>query len=306
MPLLNGWFLTLYPSKVVIFKSKKEFDHQDLFGNRLIWLLEIKKASMLSSTQIVTISFISSFIGVLVLLYRTKQISPKTHTVIIGGSSGLMLAASFFSLILPGVQHFTSAEPHAFFVSLKVVAVFLFGAVLMDMIHSHLPHEHRVSLHHEVSSNAGIASTRVMNIRRAVLISAAMALHNIPEGIALGIGSLQQDQKLVRGLVLGIAAQNIPEGAMMVISLIAAGASRGIAFMGILFAASFEAIFCALAIAGGGFFSGLLGWSLMLCGGAMVYVVSQEMIPESHASGFERLATYSLMVGFGIFILLFI
>jgi ZIP family zinc transporter len=162
----------------------------------------------------------------------------------------------------------------------------------MEMIHQQIPHEHEVR---------GLQTTRSRSFKRGILITAAMALHNLPEGLALGIGSLQSDEQLVRGLLMGIAGQNFPEGAMTALALVAAGVSRKAAVLGVLVVGLVEATGAAAGMILAPM--SLLAWALMFCGGAMIYVVSQEMIPESHSQGKERMATFSLLVGliaFGI------
>lgn len=238
----------------------------------------------MSSLDVIAISFLSSILGIVVLFTGQKKFSVRTHAVLMGFSAGVMLAATFASLIQPSLKLFE--EVNFEFKWSLVATTFILGAVAMELIHRQIPHEHEVR---------GLQGLQSRSFRRGVLISAAMAFHNLPEGLALGIGALQTDQSLVHGLLLGIAGQNFPEGAMTALALLAAGVSRRSAVFGVLFVGVVEASGAAMGL----FFAPLswLAWSLMFCGGAMIYVVSQEMIPESHSQGQERLATFSLIMG---------
>jgi ZIP family zinc transporter len=241
-----------------------------------------------SISFICAVSFISSSIGLLVLLVRRQNISPAVHALLTGGSAGVMLGASFVSLLGPATQMIRTLDFSGQWI--LAAGCFLLGALAMEAIHAITPHEHEI----RGFDGGAKSSTRW---RRGVLISGAMALHNLPEGLALGIGGLQDDPQLVRGLLYGIAGQNIPEGAMTALAMLAAGVPVRLAALGVLITALVEALGAALGLLAGPLMLPVLPWALIFCGGAMIYVISQEMIPESHAQGKERIATFSLISG---------
>lgn len=242
----------------------------------------------MNTFEIISVSFLSSAVGLVVLLFRRDALTPNTHAGLTGLSAGVMLGASFLSLLAPAVA---LLRPQVGMIPWALATMFfLMGAIVMELIHSLTPHEHQMR---------GLDGLKPQSVswRRGVLITAAMALHNLPEGLALGIGSLQEDQNLVRGLVYGIAGQNLSEGAMTALAMLAAGSSVRFAATGVLIAAFVEAFGAYCGILAGHVLLPVLPWALMFCGGAMIYVISQEMIPESHANGKERVATFSLLLG---------
>jgi len=238
------------------------------------------------------VAFVSSSIGALVLLTPKRHMGVRFSTASTGFCAGVMLGAAVFTLILPAVAELDGANGS----QAVWIAVSLFsGLLLMEVLHQAVPHEHFFK---------GREGPGGDQFRRSVLIVAAIALHNIPEGVAMGAGFMQSDRQAAMSLLLGIGVQNIPEGLIVALSLVGIGLAKVYVVWGVVIAALAEAIGALLGSFAGAAFDAFLPYSLLACAGAMIYVVSQEMIPESHRSGHERLATFSLFFGFvGILIM---
>jgi len=242
------------------------------------------------------ISFVSTFAGVVVLLLGTKRLSPRLMTILTGASGGVMLSAAILSLLMPGVDIYKRDELSRLVAVATVTVLLLVGAVLMELIHKTVPHEHFVK-----EEGGGKREVRMkQRFRRAWLILFAMGLHNIPEGLAIGIGMASGDAAIGWPLAVGIAAQNVPEAAMLCLAIIATGGTVRFAVIATIITGGIEALAAFVGTFGLSAFATLLPASLVLCAGAMIYVVSQEMIPESHSHGLERPATFSLMIGFAM------
>ena len=215
-----------------------------------------------------------------------KKISHKFSDVVLAFAAGVMLAASILGLILPSLEH-----GGKFGLLITVAGIFC-GAFCLSIIDRLVPHLHRlVGVDHE--ANEGKAK-----VDKILLFVTAIAIHNLPEGIAAGVGfggGNTSEALLIAG---GIALQNIPEGMVIIGPMLAAGVSPKktlvLAMMtGLVEVAGTLIGYFAVTIA-----SAILPFALAFAGGTMLYVVSDEMIPETHAHGCERGATYALLVGF--------
>lgn len=218
-----------------------------------------------------------------------RGISARTEDSLLGFAAGMMLAASCFSLILPGIE---AAQRQTDSVTLGVVVVIaglMLGALLMLGLDQFTPHRH------EHGGPCGVGCERVGRIWLFVL---AITLHNLPEGMAIGVSFAQGDLGVGLPLTSAIALQDVPEGLAVALSLRAAGLGRTAA--GLIGAAT--GLMDPLgALLGVGLTSGLaiaypLG--LGLAAGAMLFVVSHEVIPETHRKGHQTPATMGLMIGF--------
>jgi len=158
-----------------------------------------------------------------------------------------------------------------------------------------VPHEHFVNR---------AAGTRSREIARIWLFVSAIALHNLPEGLAVGVGFGQDDAARASALSLAVAIQNLPEGLVVAAALVAAGYSRATAVLVALGTGFVEPIGGILGTGALALSSAVLPFALAFAGGAMVWVVSHEIIPESHRGGHERLATSGLLGGFAVMMLL--
>ncbi|QYJ20703.1 ZIP family metal transporter [Achromobacter sp. ES-001] len=233
-------------------------------------------------------------LGTLPILF-CKTLSERTQDTMLGFGAGIMLAASAFSLVLPALGAAADLGLGRWAAGLTVGAAILLGAGALMLADQRIPHEHFIK---------GKEGKDARAMRRAWLFAFAITLHNLPEGLAIGVGYAGNDAMRASALALGIAIQDVPEGLVIAIALRAAGYSR--AFSAALGAASglVEPVGAVLGAALVGGSAQLLPWGLGFAAGAMLFVISHEIIPESHRKGHEAWATGGLMLGFVLMTLL--
>ena len=217
-----------------------------------------------------------------------REISARMRDSMLGFGAGVMLAAAAFSLVVPGLAAGEAITGSRWLAGGIVAAGILAGGAALAALDRWLPHEHFP----EAAA------------RRIWLFVFAIALHNLPEGLAVGVGFGQADAAKAWALAAGIAVQNLPEGLVVAAALLTLGYSRLAAV----------AIAAATGLAeplGGAFGAGVFGvseallpWGLAFAAGAMLFVVSHEIIPESHRRGHEAQATFGVMIGFVAMMLL--
>lgn len=240
-----------------------------------------------------SIAALTTTLGALPALFVTR-LDARVHDVLLGFGAGVMLAASAFSLVLPGIDAAQAQGLSAWSAGGIVCIALLFGAALLLVMDRSIPHEHFIK---------GAEGPGALRLKRTWLFVFAIALHNLPEGLAIGVGFANEFGQGA-ALATGIAVQDIPEGLVVAVALVAAGYSRG---MAVLVAALSGLVEPIGAVAGAAVVSALpllLPLGLGFAAGAMLYVVSHEIIPESHRQGHEHSATSGLMVGFVIMTLL--
>lgn len=228
-------------------------------------------------------------------VFFVRELSARLEDMLLSFAAGIMLAASFFSLLLPAIEHGQEQFASRTIAVLVVIAGFLFGAIALSYLHRHLPHEHFFSGH---------AGPQSAVLSRIWLFVIAITLHNFPEGMAVGTGFAGGDLANGMTLATGIGIQNIPEGMAVSVSLIAAGYSRARSFwVGTLtgLAEPLGGLFGSAAVAVAG---PMMPLALAFSAGAMIFIISDEIVPETHRRGFELLATFSLIVGFAVMMLL--
>ena len=224
--------------------------------------------------------------------------SKRTQDTLFGFGAGVMLAACAFSLILPGLEAAKAATSPAssewMSGALIGTAILLGGAALLAMERL-LPHEHFIK---------GREGADARQLRRTWLFVIAITLHNLPEGLAIGVGYAANEGLRASSLTLGIAIQDVPEGFVVAASLLAAGYTRGFAVVLGALTGLIEplgAVIGAIVVSSS---SVLLPWGLGFAAGAMLFVISHEIIPESHRKGHEAWATTGLMLGFVLMMIL--
>ncbi len=228
-----------------------------------------------------------------ILGFAIKRIAHRFHDIVLSFAAGVMLAAAILGLILPGI------EKGGQFGALIVGAGILCGALFLNFIDRFVPHLHSLAGVHMTDEGE---DARQLN--RVLLFVTAIAIHNLPEGAAAGVSFGTGDIGDAITVAAGIALQNIPEGMILIAPMLAAGISRKRTFLIALGTGLMEVVgtlFGYLAVSVASF---LLPFFLAFAGGTMLYVVSHDMIPETHSHGFERAATYSLLVGFIIMLVL--
>jgi len=227
---------------------------------------------------------IGALIGFLV-----KRIPHRFNDAVLGFAAGVMLAAAVLGLIVPSLEY---GGAHGVWITIAGV---LMGAVFLNAIDRLVPHLHSlagIGEDHERHPEA------VAQLNRVLLFVAAIAIHNLPEGVAAGVSFGTGNVSDALTVAAGIALQNIPEGMVIIAPMLSAGVSRRRTFMIALSTGLVEVVgtlFGYLAVNVATF---ILPFALAFAGGTMLYVISDEMIPETHAHGFERGATYALLIGF--------
>lgn len=228
-------------------------------------------------------------------VFAVRRLTPALQDGMLSAAAGVMLAASFFSLLLPGIEYGEELTGTTWAASLIVISGLLMGATVLYMIHQRLPHEH---------FQLGREGPEGARIRRIWLFIIAIALHNFPEGMAVGVGFGGGNIGNGTALAIGIGLQNIPEGLAVAISLLAIEHSRLKSFTLALLTGLVEPV--------GGLFGAtmvwlaepLMPWTLGFAAGAMIFIISDEIIPETHRGEYKTLATFSLIGGFVVMMFL--
>jgi len=225
----------------------------------------------------------------------SKPLSQRVNDALLGFGAGVMLAACSFSLVLPALDVAQTQGAGRWGAALLVGSAILVGGLLLLLIDRLMPHEHFIK---GVEGRGGHA------IKRAWLFVLAIALHNMPEGLAIGVAFGGPDLQGAQALATGIAIQDVPEGLVVAMALRGVGYSRATA-VGLGMATGLvEPLFAVIGVAVVGLSATLLPWGLGAAAGAMLYVISHEIIPESHRQGHEALATTGLMLGFVLMMVL--
>lgn len=233
----------------------------------------------------------STVIGAL-LGFIFKKIPHKWNDAILSFAAGVMFAAATVGLILPAVDQ-TGLRG-----IWQVVLGILVGAVFLNLMDLLVPHLHKLSgLQEEEHRNN-------QNINRVFLFVLAIAIHNLPEGMAAGVSFGGENTGHALSVALGIMLQNVPEGMVLISPMLLAGVSRTRTFLIALTTSLIEVAGTFIGYAAGTASELLLPFALSFAGGTMLYVICDEMIPDTHAHGYERPATYSLIVGFILMIVL--
>lgn len=222
--------------------------------------------------------------GALPVLF-TRKVSDRLLDVMLGFSAGVMLAATFFSLLVPAI------DLGGVWVAVLGIA---FGAIVLHLVDRFIPHFHP-------ALGAEGPSSR---LSRVWLFALAITIHNFPEGLAVGVSFGSGD--IAAGLVVAMAIglQNMPEGLAVALPLLREGYSRRKSIWYGTLTGLIEPVGGLLGVALVSIFYPILPWALAFAAGAMLFVVSDEIIPESHRKGFERQATFGLVLGFIVMMLL--
>lgn len=227
-------------------------------------------------------------VGALPILFM-REISARAQTALLGFSAGVMLAASIFSLILPAIAAATTMTGGKIGGVLLASAALLLGAGLLLIMDRVIPHEHAVQ---------GVHGLRYQAVRRVWLFVFAITLHNIPEGLAVGVSFAGEGYSAGFPLALGIAVQNVPEGLAVALAMLTLNYTRAQAALIGLATGLVEPLGGLLGAGAISVSSTLLPWGLGFAAGAMLFVISHEIIPESHRNGRETAATIGLFIGF--------
>ena len=214
-----------------------------------------------------------------------KKVSHKFSDIVLAFAAGVMLSAAVFGLIIPSIDY--GGE----YGLLITIAGIFTGAICLNLIDKVVPHLHKlVGSDIEPHNNA--------NLNKVLLFVTAIAIHNLPEGIAAGVSFGSNDTSQAMIIAGGIALQNIPEGMVIIGPLLASGVTPQKTLICAMITGLVEVVGTLLGYFAVSIATVILPFALAFAGGTMLYVISDEMIPETHAHGSERGATYALLVGF--------
>ncbi len=243
----------------------------------------------------ILIPFLGTSLGAACVFFMKKGFDERIQRALTGFAAGVMVAASVWSLIIPAIEQSESLGRWSF---LPAAVGFWIGIIFLLLLDHIIPHLHRNS------ENAEGPSSR---LRKTTMMVLAVTLHNIPEGMAVGVvyaGYLAGNARIsaagALALSIGIAIQNFPEGAIISMPLKAEGMKRSKAFMGGLLSGIVEPVGALLTLLAASFVVPVLPYMLSFAAGAMFYVVVEELIPEMSQGRHSNLGTIFFAVGFSI------
>jgi len=219
-----------------------------------------------------------------------RHLSHKFSDIVLSFAAGVMLSAAVLGLILPAVEYGGD------YGLLYAVPGIFIGALCLNLIDKVVPHLHKLA-------GQDIEAHNNHNLSKVLLFVTAIAIHNLPEGIAAGVGFGSGNTSQALLIAGGIALQNIPEGMVIIGPMLAAGVSPRRTFVLAMLTGLVEVAGTLLGFFAVTVSSAILPFALAFAGGTMLYVISDEMIPETHAHGSERGATYALLVGFCVMLI---
>ncbi|MBE6692405.1 MAG: ZIP family metal transporter [Ruminococcaceae bacterium] len=219
-----------------------------------------------------------------------KGISHKFSDIVLSFAAGIMLAASVLGLILPSLEYGGRLG-----IIITVVGIFV-GALSLNLIDKLVPHLHKFVGSEQNEHNHS-------NLNKVLLFVMAIAIHNLPEGIASGVGFGSGDTSQALIIAGGIALQNIPEGMVIIAPMLSAGVSPKKTFLCAALTGVVEIVGTLIGYLAVSLSYTILPFALAFAGGTMLYVISDEMIPETHSHGNEMGATYALLVGFCVMLI---
>lgn len=227
----------------------------------------------------------------------SQRISQRTSDTLMGFGAGVMLAATAFSLIIPALAAAQAQGVGRWGSALVAAASITLGGMAMLLADRWLPG-------HSVLVGPNVSEAAARALRRAWVFVGAIALHNLPEGLAIGVAFAGSDAAQAQALTTGISIQNVPEGLVVALALRSVGIGRLAAVAIGIASGLVEPVAAVVGAAVVSVAAGLLPWGLAFAGGAMLYAVSHEAIPGSHLHGNARRATAGLLVGFVLMMLL--
>lgn len=224
--------------------------------------------------------------------FAFKKVSHTFSDIVLSFAAGVMLAAAVIGLILPSLDY--GGE---WGLLITIVGIFA-GALCLNLIDKLVPHLHKIAgvdLEEHGAKNESLS--------KVLLFVTAIAIHNLPEGIAAGVGFGSDNTTQALIIAGGIALQNIPEGMVIIGPMLASGVKPKRTFLLALATGLIEVVGTLIGYFAVSIASAILPFALAFAGGTMLYVISDEMIPETHAHGHQRGATYALLVGFCLMLL---
>ena len=247
----------------------------------------------------ILIPFLGTSFGAACVFFMKKEMGDRLQRMLTGFAAGVMVAASLWSLLIPAMEQVSDMGKLAF---VPAVAGFWCGILFLLLLDHIIPHLHR---------NSQSAEGPKSQLKRTTMLVLAVTLHNIPEGMAVGVvyagylaGSTQISAAAAMALSLGIAIQNFPEGAIISMPLRAEGTGKPKAFLGGVLSGIVEPIGAILTILAAGLIVPALPYLLSFAAGAMLYVVVEELIPEMSQGEHSDVGTIFFAVGFSVMMML--
>lgn len=216
------------------------------------------------------------------------SMSQRAHDASLGLAAGVMLAASFFSLIIPGLELAEQMTRSITLSALIVIAGLIIGVGAIALLNERIPHAHFVQ---------GLQGPMSPSLRKVWLFVFAITIHNFPEGLAVGVSFGGGDVGNGTSIAIGIGLQNVPEGLAVAVALLREGYSRKTSFLIAALSGMIEPVGGLLGVLTVTISQQLLPWGLAFAAGAMIYVIVHEIIPETHSRAFGNEATAGLTVG---------
>lgn len=254
----------------------------------------------MSEFIILAIPFIGTSLGSAMVFFLKKRIAPKFKKMLLGFAAGVMIAASVWSLLIPSIDMCKGNSSPEWLAALVGFLAGIFFLLLLDTV---IPHMHIESKNQEGIKTAHISKTTMMLF--------AVTLHNIPEGMSVGVafaGAMMKDSGITAtaamALAIGIAIQNFPEGAIISMPLCGEGMSKKKAFICGVFSGVVEPVGGFITILIAGIITPVLPYLLSFAAGAMMYVVIEELIPESQNGEHSNIGTIGAAVGFALMMVL--
>lgn len=245
------------------------------------------------------IPFLGTTLGSAMVFFLKKEMNKKLEKLLLGFASGVMIAASIWSLLLPSIDMAKEQKVPAY---IPAAVGFLLGMAFLLLLDSVIPH-----LHLKSEEPEGVRS----DLTKKTMLVLAVTLHNIPEGMAVGVtfaGALLGHTGITMmgafALAIGIAIQNFPEGAIISMPLLSAGSTKPKAFWYGMLSGIVEPIGALLTIWLAGIIVPILPYFLSFAAGAMIYVVVEELIPESQAGAHSNIGTIGVAIGFVLMMVL--
>ena len=244
---------------------------------------------------IIAIPFLGTVLGSAMVFFMKKEMDAKLGKLLLGFASGVMIAASVWSLLIPAIE---MSEEQGKWSWLPATAGFLLGMGFLLLLDSLVPH-----LHIDSEKPEGMKS----DFRKTTMLVLAVTLHNLPEGMAVGVtfaGAMLAGTGITMAgalaLAVGIAIQNFPEGAIISMPLRSAGASKGKAFLYGVLSGIVEPVGSIITILLAAQVVPILPYLLAFAAGAMIYVVVEELIPEAQAGEHTNIGTVGVAIGFAL------
>ena len=247
----------------------------------------------------VLLPFLGTTLGAASVFFMKGEMNPKLQKALLGFASGVMVAASVWSLIMPGIEMAEAAGKIAW---LPAAAGFMGGMFFLLILDSLIPHLHL---------NSEKPDVRHTTLGKSFMLVFAVALHNLPEGMAVGVvlAAMLSGESVITAagafaLAIGIAIQNFPEGAIISMPLVGTGLSKGKAFKYGFLSGVVEPVGALMTLALVSFIEPVLPFILSFAAGAMIYVVVEELIPESQDGEHSNIATIGVAIGFALMMIL--